>query len=261
MLQSQCKKMLHMLRDLVPLLSDPLSPALAPFLDPQVAFVGTATGWADDAYKRQQHESFDGWIYQADIFNQGKPVEEQATPLDYYLLAAWMHMAIPDYKGLEALGYTVSDEQKKLFEEHSRKEEGTDYNIDAGFGGPVPFVSELLGDATFYISHSTKENYYVVPFAKRSNQNYTTLATMKTNPSQSLTVTLNGLWKRQSGLSPLKPAFGDAPDAGREGGFMRIDNLANVSDISSLDGGTNYWFDIPIFPLLDQTTLMGGINI
>ncbi len=253
-----------------PLLSDPHGPTLAPFLDPQVAFVGTNTAWANDAYKKQQHESFDGWIFQTDIFNQGKPIEEQATPLDYYLLAAWMHMAIPDYAGLEALsdsmkqqiGYhTISDEQKKLFEDHSRKEEGTDYNIDLGFGGPVPFVSEMLGDATFYISHSSKENYYIVPFARRSNKNYTTLATIKSNPSQSLTVTLNGLWKRQLGLSPLKPAFGDAPDAGREGGFMRVDNLSNVNDISSLDGGTNYWFDIPIFPLLDQTTMMGGINI
>lgn len=253
-----------------PLLSDPHGPVLAPFLDPQVAFVGTEVGWINDKYKRDQHERFDGWIYQTEIFNQGKPIEDQATPLDYYLLSAWMHMAIPDYKGLAALPdsmkqaigyYEISDEQKRLFEEHSRNEEGTDYNIDVGFGGPLPLVSEFLGDATFYISHSTKENHYIVPFARRSNKNYTTLATIKTNPTKSLTITLNGLWKRQLGLSPLKPAFGDAPDAGREGGFMRVDNLANVNDISSLDGGTNYWFDIPIFPLLDQTTIMGGINI
>lgn len=244
-----------------PSLSDPLGPALAPYLDPKVAFVGTQVGWADNEYLRQQHDNFDGWIQQTDVFNQGRPIEEQATPLDYYLLAAWMHMAIPDYEGLAELGYTVPDEQKRLFEDHARKEEGTDYNIDAGFGGPVPFVSELLGDATFYISHSAKESYYVVPFARRSNQNYTTLATIKSNPSQLLTVTLNGLWKRQLGLSPLKPAFGDAPDAGREGGFMPTDNLSSTSGISSLDGGTNYWYDIPIFPLLNQTTLMGGINL
>lgn len=253
-----------------PSLSDPYGPALAPYLDPKVAFVGTEAGWAGDEYIRQQHDNFDGWIYQTNIFNQGKPVEDQATPLDYYLLAAWMHMAIPDYAGLESLsdelkqqiGYhTISDEQKQLFEDHARNEEGTDYDIDAGFGGPLPFIGEMLGDATFYISHSTKEIYYIIPFARRSNQNYTTLATIKTNPAQSFTVILNGLWKRQLGLSPLKPAFGDAPNAEREGGFMRIDNLANVSDISSLDGGTNYWYDIPIYPLMDQTTLMGGINI
>ena len=244
-----------------PELSDPHGPVLAPFLDPKIAFNGTEAGWADNEYLKQQHENFDGWIQMTEIFNQGRPANQQATPLDYYLLAAWMHMAIPDYEGLAALGYTVSDEQKRLFQDHLRKETGTDYNIDVGFGGPLPFVSGILGDPTFYISHSTKENFYVVPYARRSNKNYTTLATLKTNPVQSLTVTLNGLWKRQLGLSPLKPAFGDAPDAGREGGFMPVDNISVTSGISSLDGGTNYWFDVPIFPLLDQTTLMGGINL
>jgi hypothetical protein len=242
-------------------LSDPFGPALAPFLDASVAFAGTEVGWADDKYRRDQHESFDGWIKQAEVFNQGRLPENQATPLDYYLLAAWMHMAIPDYEGLAELGYTVSEEQKKLFADHARNEEGMDYNIDAGFGGPLPFISNILGGATFYLSHSSKENYYVVPFARRSQQNYVTMGTIKTNPSRSLTITLDGLWKRQLGLSPLRPAFGDAPDAEREGGFMAINNLRDVSRITGIDGGTNYWFDIPIFPLLDQTTVMGGVNM
>jgi hypothetical protein len=244
-----------------PLLSDIYSPALAPFLDPQVAFTGTEAGWADDPYKQSQHEKFDGWIYHTNIFNQGRPPEQHATPLDYYLLAAWMHMAIPDYKALEEMGYVISDEHKRLFAEHARKEEGTDYNIDAGFGGPLPFISKWLGDATFYISHSTKENYYIVPFARRSQPSHVTMGSIKFSPHQSLTIGIDGLWKRQLGLSPLKPAFGDAPDASRQGGFMPIDNLRASSGIASLDGGINYWFDVPIFPLLDQTTLMQGINI
>ena len=200
-----------------PKLSDPKGPALAPFLDPSVAFVGTQTAWADNEYLRQQHDNFDGWIQQTAIFNQGRPINQQATPLDYYLLAAWMHMAIPDYEGLAALGYEVPEEQKRLFEEHVREEEGVDYDIDFGFGGPVPFISNSIGDATFFISHNTKEQYYVVPFAKRSQQIYNTLATLKASPSNSLTVRFDGLWKRQIGLSPLKPAFGDSPDANREG--------------------------------------------
>jgi hypothetical protein len=244
-----------------PAISDPRGPALAPFLDARVAFQGTEAGWADNSYFRDQHESFDGWIRQAEVFNQGRPANRQATPLDYYLLAAWMHMAIPDYEGLAELGYTVPEEQKRLFADHARKEEGTDYNIDAGFGGPIPFMGKFLGKPTFYISHSTKENFYVVPFARRSQQSYTTLGTIKTRPAQSLTATFDGLWKRQLGLSPLKPAFGDSPDASREGGFMPINNLREVNRIASLDGGTNYWFDIPIYPLLDQTTVMGSINL
>jgi hypothetical protein len=241
-----------------PKLSDPLGPELAPYLDASNSFTGNNTFRS-------------GWINITSEFNRTRAPEDQASALDYYLLGAWMHMAVPDYKGLDGLSdslkneigyYPVTEEQKRLFADHARKEEGIDYNIDAGFGGPVPFVGKYLGDATFYISHNTKENFYIVPFARRSQDLHTTLATIKSNPSGSLTLTMNGLWKRQMGLSPLKPAFGDSPDAGREGGFMPVNNLKYVSDIASLDDGPiNYWFDPPIFPLLEQTTLMGGFTV
>lgn len=239
-----------------PSLSDPLGPVLKPYLDPNIAFSGST--------------EFDGWIYHTNIFNQTRPPEGQATPFDYYLLAAWMHMSVPDYAGLEALspelkeqiGYTpVSEEQKRLFADHSRKEEGIDYNIDFGFGGPFPLISSELGDATFYISHSTKEEYYIIPLARRSQMSHVTMGTIRTQPSTSLTLSLNGLWRRQLGLSPLKPAFGDIPNSDREGGFMPIDNLRQFYRLSNLDNGVNYWFAPPIFPLLDQTTVMGGITL
>jgi len=238
-----------------PEFTDVHSPALAPFLDPRIAFVGTAEAWKDDPYQLQQHETFTGWIKQASLFNIGKPVEKQATPLDLYLLAAWMHMAKPDYAALAELGYTVSDEQKKLIADHAMKETGSDYNIDAGFGGPVPFVSDFLGDATFYISNNSKEKYYIMPVSRRSEKSYVTLATMKSNPIQSLTISLNALWKRLLGVSPIRPAFADSPDASREGGFMPIDNIKHFIRTS------DQWYDPPLFPLLDQTTVMTGLTV
>lgn len=232
-----------------PLLSDPFGPELAPYLDASVAFdPNEALGWP-------------GWNELAETFNLGRDSSDWATPLDYYLLGAWMHMATPDYEGLEKLGYTVSEEQKKLFEEHARDEEGVDYNIDLGFGGPIPFISEPLGNATFFLSHNTRGVNYVVPFAREMQESYVTLLTIKSKPSRPLTLNLNGMWKRQLGLSPLKPAFGDSPNAEREGGFMPENNLKYVSNIASRDEGINYWFDPPIFPLLDQTTVMAGIDI
>lgn len=248
-------KNLQHLKRFGPEFTDVHSPALAPFLDPRVAFVGTAEAWKDDPYQLQQHETFSGWNKQASNFNIGKPVEKQATPLDLYLLATWMHMAKPDYDALAELGYTVSDEQKKLIADHAMKETGSDYNIDAGFGGPVPFVSDYLGDATFYISNNSKEKFYIMPVSRRSEKSYVTLATMKSNPIQSLTISLNALWKRQLGVSPIRPAFADSPDLGREGGFMRIDNIKQF--IRTPD----QWYDPPLFPLLDQTIMMGGLNV
>jgi len=132
-----------------PTLTDPHGPALLPYLDPQVAFIGTEQAWRNDPYLREQYDRFNGWIDLAETFNDQNP-RYLATPFDYYLLGAWMHMAKPDYTGLEALSdsmkqvigyYQLTEEQKKLFEEHLRDEEGMDYNIDIGFGGPIPFVS------------------------------------------------------------------------------------------------------------------------
>ena len=231
--------------------------SLKPFLDPSVAFIGTEAAWGDDEYTKGQYESFQGWNKAADDYNRiyWEEGEIQASPLDYYLLACWMHMAIPDYDGLAEQGYTVPEEQKKLFEEHHMKDDEADWNFDGGFGGPIPLVGEALGDATFYISHNAKERHYIMPVTRSSEEMYTTLLTMKSQPTNSLTVTVNALHKRQIGVSPIRPPWGDFPDASREGGFMPIDNIKYFEKIPE------YWYDQPLYPILKQNTWMGGITL
>jgi outer membrane receptor protein involved in Fe transport len=234
---------------------DPKGPALRPYLDPEVAFVGTATAWKDDAYLQQQYDNFTGWNEQARIYNSGKKPEQQVSPLDLYLYAAWISTAIPDYDGLTKLGYTVSDEQKKLFSQHAMKEDGADFNLDGGFGGPIPFVSEYLGDATFYISNISSRKHYVMPVTLPYDESYTTLLTIKSNPLSNLSLTMTGLWKRQIGISPITPPNGNFPDVSRNGGFMQSDNVKWFSK------DPVYWYDAALFPILNQTTLMGGITL
>lgn len=233
---------------------DPMGPALRPFLDPDVAFEGTTTAWADDPYLREQHISFMGWNTAAMIYNIGKEPENQVTPLDYYLLASWMHMTEPDYEGLAEKGYTVSREHRNLFTEHAMKEESTDWNFDGGFGGPLPWAGKSLGNATFYLSNNSRERHFIMPLTISSEKTYTTLLTVKSQPMENLSLTLNGLWKKQEGLSPIRPAWGDFPDASREGGFMPIDNIRYVHK------NPEYWYDQPFFPILKQNTLMGGMT-
>jgi len=227
--------------------------ALRPFLDADVAFVGTETAWADDPYTRQQYPSFMGWNLAAMAYNAGKADSLHATPLDYYLLGAWMHMAIPDYEGLAELGYSVSDEQRALFESHHMKEENSNWNVDAGFGGPLKFLGS--GKATFYISHNSRENYYIQPVTLPSERTATTFLTLRSKPARSLTLTLNALHKQQNGISPIRPAWGDFPDAGREGGFMPVNNIKYIA------ANPEYWYDPPFFPTLQQRTLMGGFTL
>ena len=244
--------------------------ALRSYLDPNIAFVGTAAAWpnaeqtSNDAYMRQQNPVFSGWISQAKAYNNGKPVNLQATPMDMYLLACWLQMVEPDYNSLASLpgdlktqiGYReVSDEQKRLFTSHHMKEESADFNFDGGFGGPLPFIGKALGDATFYIANTSSEQHYIMPVSLSSQKSYTTLGTIKAMPMENLSITYNVLWKRQIGVSPVRPAFGDAPDASSAGGFMSTNNVRNVAS------NYVYWYDPGFFPILNQTTLMNGVTI
>lgn len=267
------------LRRFGPSMSDPHSSMLAPYLDAVVAFQGTAVGWKDDAYAQKQHEVFDGWNTETATYNKNLSGKDLATPLDLYLLAAWMHMAIPDYAGLEKLGYFVPDAQKRLFADHAWKENQSDYNIDGGFGGPLPFVSEALGDATFYISHNSKDQHYVIPVTRTDQKTSVTMGTIKMNPDPSTSITFNGLYKYQIGVSPMRPAFpNDFPSIGSNststttsgttsnysisdrGGFMPIDNVKYVVSTSGTSG-TNYWYDMAMFPILEETSMLGGVSI
>jgi len=251
------------------------NPVLKPFLDPSVAFIGTATAWANDPYTLQQYTglSFPGWISIANQTNANRPASQQASPMDLYLLACWMHMAVPDYKGLANLPadmkqqigyYQISPAEQKIFANHSLREDLPDFNFDGGFGGPVPLIGKALGEATFYLSNNSSVQHYVVPVTLNSQQTYTTLGTIKANPFKSLNITYNVLWKREIGVSPARPPFGDSPDANNAGGFMQLNNVGNIYNSGKGDfttGSSYYWYDASFFPILEQTTLMNGIQI
>lgn len=257
-------------------LYDPTNAFLAPYLEPDVAFAGTQSG-AWDQYQQDQHLTFAGWNYEATQYNLGKPINQQASPLDLYLLTSWMTMTVPDYQGLQQqiakdptiLGGMTSAQADSMlsatrsaFLNHANKESGSDYNIDAGFGGPVPLVGKALGDATFYVSNNTKRSNYLEPVTLTSDFTSTSLLTVKATPSNSITVTLNGLWKRQIGVSPIRPASGDAPDISGRGGFMLQNNLNYVFDNAGITGDNyNYLYDQAYFPILNQTTLITGVTL
>ncbi|MEJ2616105.1 MAG: TonB-dependent receptor, partial [Ignavibacteriaceae bacterium] len=233
---------------------DPHNDFLVSYLDPAVAFQGTENAWADDAYKQQQHPKFIGYDAEAKsrVITANWPT---AKPIDLYLLSAWMFRVVPDYAGLAKLGYTVPQDQQKLFAERAGKENFSDQNIDMGFGGPVPFVSHALGDATFYISNNTRKQHYTFPVTLDHDFSSTTLLTMKSNPIPSITITLNGLWKREIGVSPIIPVNGDAPDANDRGGFMPLNNLNYAYD------DFVYSYDPNYYPILNQTTVMTGLTL
>jgi len=97
---------------------------LKPYLDPDVAYVGTKNGpW--DLYKQRQYPVFDGWNELSRILLENGDPTDDLSP----------------------------DAAKREFEWRHRKRPITDqydYDIDLGFGGPVPVIGKALGDLRMY---------------------------------------------------------------------------------------------------------------
>lgn len=116
---------------------DPNSYWLRPFLDPSVAFSGTQSGgW--DSLTQTQFPKFIGWN------------------------------SISKKLAQQGLFYSASTLQRIFEWEHRKVEDPKqpDYNIDAGFGGPVPFVGDLLGNLRFYLSYRNERDMLLVPLSR-----------------------------------------------------------------------------------------------
>jgi len=113
---------------------------LRPYLDDDVSWVGTANGsW--DKYTQKQYPSFDGWnAISHRLLSDNDPTND-LSPAAAQKLFMW------EFR------------QKPIIEQ-------PDYNIDAGFGGPVPVVSKALGDLRFFLSYRKHRSMLLVPLAR-----------------------------------------------------------------------------------------------
>ncbi|MDZ7722248.1 MAG: carboxypeptidase-like regulatory domain-containing protein [candidate division KSB1 bacterium] len=234
-------------------LYDPYNFLLRPRVDPQIAFIGTDQAWADNPYVLAQNATFVGWNKLAQLYNMGKSEAEQAAPLDLYLWNAWMHTTEPPFEKLAELGYAVPEELQQKFKDHTHEPEGShsDYNIDFGFGGPIPVIGKYLGDATFYLSHNSNESYYTQPNSRPSiNKNVSTL-TIQSNLSKSLKLTLNGLYSEQYGM------FYGSTSNWRQSGV--IGNAIPLNNITNVTAGNEMYIFMPGYfsPMDNYTSLLG----
>lgn len=224
-------------------------------LDPDVAFVGTEEAWEDDPRLRRQYQSFQGWNALAEQYNRDKAPEDQATPLDLYMWDAWTHMVVPPFEELESMGYTISEEKKQKIRDHAHELEGSDpdWNVDFGFGGPVPLVNGLLGDATFYLAHQSRKNQYTQPVTREAVDRSTTMLTLQSNLASSLQLTLHGLYKTRTGVLDVIKSHHYPSNLGR---MMPADNLG-----SSYVPSSQYLYFPGIFTPVDHTSGMLGLDL
>lgn len=281
-------------------LFDPMNNNLRGHLDPDISFIGVDEAVAQGyitSYDKQQLEAtaFKGFKYWADQWNKN-PRNPQVTAVDYYLLDAWMHMVNPDFDKLNAkirelnaqglaVGSEVTDENiKKLFDSH-KNEEGkyADYNFDGGFGGPLPFVGKILGDATFYLSNITNRTSFIQPLELDYSTNSNTMLVLKSNVTKSITLKLTGSYGYTKGMSAARGADNEPPSLAGEfgtgpafsggnnnnfnanpgldrGAFMPENNIPLYTSSGS-NFGPIYWFYNTMTQPWEQKNYLMGVNL
>ena len=150
----------------IPDIHDPDSYWMRPYLDGAVACTGTSNG-AWDEYTQNQYPTFKGWNEILNILLTDNNPDNDLKPL--------------------------AAQRVFLYETRKRQmNDQFDYNIDGGFGGPVPFISEKLGNLRFFSSYRRNREMLLWPLTRPDYVDYdwTTQLTSDITPSMKLRVSV-----------------------------------------------------------------------
>ncbi len=150
---------------------DPDSYVMRPFYDDAVCWTGTASG-AWDEYTRKQYMEFVGWNAISQSLCTDNNPNNDLTPL-----AA-----------------------RRAFEYEIRKRQindQADYDIDAGFGGPVPVIGKALGDLRFFGSFRQHRDMLVWPLSRPDYKDYDWTLQLNADITKTMKLRLSALAGKQ----------------------------------------------------------------
>lgn len=204
---------------------DPNAYWIRPFIDPDVAFTGTeAGGW--DEFTQAQYPRFEGWIAISEERLKDDDPSNDMTPEALQQAFLWQHR-----KPMEVVR--------------------PDYNVDVGFGGPVPFVSQYLGALRFYASVRADQNMYLIPLNSDRYREWSGHLKVTADLQPGMKLTLEGLRGRISGTSLSRVG---QPGIFRSA-FSIAGQLSRVSFIDSRIFSTDYWTPAEV------NNFMGGVKL
>jgi outer membrane receptor protein involved in Fe transport len=159
----------------IPDVHDPDSYWMRPYLDDEVCWTGTTTGgW--DLYTQDQYPSFNGWNAVSEQLMTDNDPDNDLTPLGC----------------------------QRVFMYETRKRQPndlSDYDIDAGFGGPVPFISKKLGDLRFFSSYRRTRDVLLWPQANPDYVDYDWSMQLTSDITNSMKLRVSGLLGNVSTLA------------------------------------------------------------
>lgn len=189
---------------------------IRPYVDPEVAFVGTENG-AWDAATRSQYLSFAGWnAISAGLLADADPSND-LTP--------------------QALRDAFLYQHRKTFEITD-----PDYDVDLGFGGPIPGVSRRLGNLRFYGSYRREQDLYLLPLYSDRYTEETGHLKVTSDVAPGMKLSFEGRLGSQTGTASTRTG---SVATGQPSIFRSSTSIAsqltNVSYIDSRIFSGDYW--------------------
>jgi len=208
-----------------PRADDPNSFWIRPFIDSDVAWAGTeAGGW--DEFTQSQYPTFEGWISISEERLKDDDPSNDMTPEALQKAFLWQHR-----KPMEVVE--------------------PDYNIDVGFGGPVPFISQYLGALRFYASVRADQSMYLIPLNSDRYEEWSGHLKLTADLISGMKLTVEGLRGRITGTSLSRTG---QPGVFRSS-FSIASQLSRVSFIDARIYSTDYWAPTEV------NNYMGGLKL
>ncbi|MBI2618624.1 MAG: carboxypeptidase-like regulatory domain-containing protein [Ignavibacteriales bacterium] len=183
---------------------------IRPFVDDAVAWSGTKSG-AWDEWTQRQFKEFEGWNSISQKLLADNDPTNDLSPQAAQQVFLWQHRKSFDIKK-------------------------PDYDLDIGFGGPVP-GGEVLGKLRFYASGRWTSNQFVVPLSRDGSTDYNANLKLTSDIDQGMKLMVEGLFGRNESV--------DRNQTGVYGSFTSPQRVALAMDrVSFIDTRlftTDYW--------------------
>ncbi len=157
-----------------PMANDPNAYWIRPYVDQDVAFVGTQDGDWDEA-TRSQYPEFAGWIALSEERLRDDDPTNDMSPAALQQAFLWQHR-----KQMEIVD--------------------PDYSVDLGIGGPLPF-SSALGGARFFASYRWDQNMYLVPLSRDRHGEQSGHLKLTSDVAPGMKLSVEGLLARETGTA------------------------------------------------------------
>jgi len=198
--------------------NNPNSYWIRPYVDPAVAFTGTADdparGYVSpwDPWTQAQYRRFEGWnLISQKLMADNDPTND-LTPEAAQRVFMWQH--------------------RKSFDITK-----PDYDIDFGFGGPVPVLNAMIGKMRFYYSYRQSSTQYAIPLSRDAYSDFNHKLTVTSDVGIGMKLMIEGLMGRNEAV--------DWNQTGTYGSFSEPwtigERMNRVSFIDSRLFTNDYW--------------------